>query len=96
MYFINEGSIAQIPGVWKRQLLIFRIVSTELLRGSWDPEPLPEGHPIYGHPGIRLTPHTSGQTERFEDLLTAKIFANLDRFLAGQPLIDQVDPQKGY
>ncbi|KJF74614.1 NAD(P)-dependent oxidoreductase [Agrobacterium arsenijevicii] len=61
-----------------------------------DPEPLPEGHPIYSHPGIRLTPHTSGQTERFEDLLTAKIFANLDRFLAGQPLIDQVDPQKGY
>lgn len=61
-----------------------------------DPEPLPEGHPIYTHPNIRLTPHTCGQTERFDDLLTAKLFANLDRFLAGQPLIDQVDPQKGY
>ncbi|NTA13932.1 hypothetical protein G6M05_26360 [Agrobacterium tumefaciens] len=61
-----------------------------------DPEPLPQGHPIYTHPNIRLTPHTCGQTERFDDLLTAKLFANLDRFLAGQPLIDQVDPQKGY
>jgi phosphoglycerate dehydrogenase-like enzyme len=61
-----------------------------------DPEPLPEGHPIYTHPNIRLTPHTSGQTERFDDLLTAKLFANLDRFLAGQPLIDRVDPQRGY
>ncbi|WP_107676420.1 NAD(P)-dependent oxidoreductase [Agrobacterium sp. LAD9] len=61
-----------------------------------DPEPLPEGHPIYTHPKIRLTPHTSGQTERFDDLLTAKLFANLDRFLAGRPLIDQVDPERGY
>lgn len=61
-----------------------------------DPEPLPDGHPIYSHLRIRLTPHTSGQTEQFDDLLTAKLFANLDRFLAGQPLINRVDPQKGY
>lgn len=61
-----------------------------------DPEPLPEGHPFYSHPAIRLTPHVSGQSEGFEDRLTAKIIGNLDRFLAGEPLTDIVDRERGY
>jgi phosphoglycerate dehydrogenase-like enzyme len=61
-----------------------------------DPEPLPEGHPFYSHPLIRLTPHISGQSEGFEDRLSAKVIGNLDRFLAGQPLTDVVDRQRGY
>lgn len=80
----------------KGNCLFFGLSARSCSEARGTPNHCRRGHPIYSHPGIRLTPHTSGQTERFEDLLTAKIFTNLDRFLAGQPLIDQVDPQKGY
>ncbi|WP_092495870.1 NAD(P)-dependent oxidoreductase [Faunimonas pinastri] len=60
------------------------------------PEPLPAGHPFYTHPGIRLSPHVSWMSEDNDDRLTEKLFANLDRFLAGEPLADLVEKGRGY
>jgi phosphoglycerate dehydrogenase-like enzyme len=61
-----------------------------------DPEPLPAGHPLYAHPMVRVTPHVSWSDPAFLQRLTAKIAANLDRYLAGEPLVDVVEPGRAY
>jgi phosphoglycerate dehydrogenase-like enzyme len=61
-----------------------------------DPEPPPEGHPFYSHPKVRLTPHISWGDLRATDRLAAKILANLDHYVRGEPVEDIVDPARGY
>jgi phosphoglycerate dehydrogenase-like enzyme len=60
------------------------------------PEPLPEGHPLYSHPKVRLTPHSGWSSDDNADRLTEKLYGNLDRFLAHEPLLDVVDAKRGY
>jgi len=61
-----------------------------------EPEPVPEGHWLYSHPGVSLSPHVSwcepAALERVLDLL----FANLQRYIRGEPLAGRVDPHAGY
>jgi len=61
-----------------------------------DPEPLPEGHPLYTHPKVRLTPHVSSNYQAVRQVLLDKVSANLSRFVRGEPLADLVDPKAGY
>jgi phosphoglycerate dehydrogenase-like enzyme len=61
-----------------------------------DPEPLPAGHPFYGHPRVRLTPHMAWYSETHHDRLTQKLLDNLGRFARGEPLAEVVDPAKRY
>jgi phosphoglycerate dehydrogenase-like enzyme len=61
-----------------------------------DPEPLPAGHPFYGHPNVRLSPHISPSSDRIVPALIDKFLANLDRFRSGRPLADIVDTSRGY
>lgn len=60
------------------------------------PEPLPDGHPFYTHRQVRLTPHISWSSEDNADRIAAKLHGNLDRFLAGEPLVDVVVAGRGY
>ncbi len=61
-----------------------------------DPEPLPAGHWLYEHPRVFLTPHSSWTgTPFFSGAID--IFAdNLERYLAGQPLVGVIDRELGY
>jgi phosphoglycerate dehydrogenase-like enzyme len=54
--------------------------------------PLPPEHPLWGMENVILTPHISGSSENPHFLLRIwEIFsANLDRFLAGEPLLNEV------
>jgi len=61
-----------------------------------DPEPLPEGHPLWDLPNCIITPHTANTLEMAQPMLSARIAENIRRFVAGQPLIGPVDPQLGY
>ncbi|MDE1150102.1 MAG: D-isomer specific 2-hydroxyacid dehydrogenase family protein [Azospirillaceae bacterium] len=60
------------------------------------PEPLPDGHPFYSHPRVRLSPHTSVFTPDTHANLAAKLAGNLIRFHKGEPLEDVVDLARGY
>lgn len=51
-----------------------------------DPEPLPEGHPLWSAPNLLLTPHTAGSVPRAGTRALAVVRAQLERLLAGQPL----------
>lgn len=55
-----------------------------------DPEPLPKDHPLWSAPNCFITPHTAGgHHDEFERLV--RHFAdNLDRFLRGEPLKDEI------
>jgi phosphoglycerate dehydrogenase-like enzyme len=61
-----------------------------------DPEPLPDGHPLWGLPNVIITPHTADWPEIVEQLLARRIAANVARFAAGRPLEGRVDPHAGY
>lgn len=61
-----------------------------------EPEPLPEGHWLYTHPRVRLSPHVSWVGPGAHDALMERFVGNLGRFLRGEPLEQLVDPVAGY
>jgi phosphoglycerate dehydrogenase-like enzyme len=59
------------------------------------PEPLPTDHPLWDYDNVIITPHVAGaggENERHGLLL----LENLRRYVAGERLLNVVDPQKGY
>ena len=61
-----------------------------------DPEPLPEGHPLWELPNCLITPHTGNTEDMAVPLLSARIAENVRRFAAGEDLVGTVDPALGY
>jgi phosphoglycerate dehydrogenase-like enzyme len=61
-----------------------------------EPEPLPDGHPLWGRQNCIITPHTADTREMIERLLAARIRDNVARFAAGEPLEGVIDPAAGY
>jgi phosphoglycerate dehydrogenase-like enzyme len=61
-----------------------------------DPEPLPDGHPLWSLPNCVITPHTGNTPEMARRPLAARIRANVQRFAEDQPLLGLVDPALGY
>ena len=56
-----------------------------------DPEPLPDGHPLWSAPGvIAITPHIAGDSPRAERQTAELAAAQLHRWVAGEPLINVV------
>ena len=61
-----------------------------------DPEPLPTGHPLWDLPNCLITPHTADTEEMTQPLLARRIAENVQRLIAGQELVGQVNPDLGY
>lgn len=61
-----------------------------------DPEPLPDGHPLWDLPNCIITPHTANSPEMGLPLLAERVTQNLRRYAAGEPLIGLVDLDAGY
>lgn len=61
-----------------------------------DPEPLPEDDPLWSAPNVIITGHTSGASPRFRDRLFDLFTDNLRRYVAGEPLRNVVDQDRGY
>ncbi len=54
-------------------------------------EPLPATSPLWAMPNVLITPHTAGETQRYEDRVIDLLLANLDRLWRGEPtLVNQV------
>jgi phosphoglycerate dehydrogenase-like enzyme len=51
-----------------------------------DPEPLPQGHPLWSCPNLLLTPHIAGSSPQFAPRSLAIAAAELRRYIDGQPL----------
>jgi len=61
-----------------------------------DPEPPPDGDPIYSHPKILLTPHVSWTGGEDVKRLAGKVLINLDAYVHGAPLADVFDKNLEY
>jgi phosphoglycerate dehydrogenase-like enzyme len=61
-----------------------------------DPEPLPDGHPLWDLENCIITPHTADTLEMVRPALARRIEENVRRFAAGDPLLGLVDPAAGY
>jgi phosphoglycerate dehydrogenase-like enzyme len=51
-----------------------------------DPEPLPEGHPLWNCPNLLLTPHVAGSSPQFAPRSLRNAAAELRRFIDGEPM----------
>jgi phosphoglycerate dehydrogenase-like enzyme len=61
-----------------------------------DPEPLPEGHPLWTLPRVIISPHVGGQSDRARDRLFLLAQENLRRYVAGEAMLSVVDIERGY
>ncbi|HET6795052.1 MAG TPA: D-isomer specific 2-hydroxyacid dehydrogenase family protein [Acidimicrobiales bacterium] len=61
-----------------------------------DPEPLPEGHPLWSLPNCVITPHIANTPEMSVGPLIRLVRDNVGRFVRGEPLTGLVDPGLGY
>lgn len=61
-----------------------------------DPEPLPAEHPLWSLENVILTPHCAGAHPGYTQRASAIFLENLARFVAGNPLVNQVDKHAGY
>jgi phosphoglycerate dehydrogenase-like enzyme len=50
-----------------------------------DPEPLPDGHPLWACPGLFITPHIAGTTDGWEDRAYRLAGDQIRRLAAGEP-----------
>ena len=104
---VSREVIAALPGrAWlinvSRGALVDEPALLEALRAGrlagavldvFGQEPLPPDSPWWDAPNVIVTPHASGHTLRFFDELVVE---NVRRYLAGEPLLNPVDPERGY
>jgi D-2-hydroxyacid dehydrogenase (NADP+) len=61
-----------------------------------DPEPLPDGHPLWSQPRTLITPHVANPDATVRDDLADLVREQVRRLGAGEPLLSPVDPDAGY
>jgi phosphoglycerate dehydrogenase-like enzyme len=61
-----------------------------------DPEPLPDGHPLWATPRVLISPHTAGRSDKGRERLFLLVAENLRRYVAGEPMLSVVDIERGY
>lgn len=94
-YFIavSRGGIYDMGGLVKA-------LDSKRLAGAGvdvtDPEPLPQGHPLWKFNNAIITPHIAGRSDKDRARMVGTITENIKRFVDGRPLINVVDKQKGY
>jgi phosphoglycerate dehydrogenase-like enzyme len=105
----SDAFAAMKPGVHLVNIARGALVDQDALRAALDdgtvarasldtvvPEPLPEGHWMYDHPKVRLSPHISWSMPGAWDVMIDNFVDNLRRYQAGEPLTGVVDLAAGY
>jgi phosphoglycerate dehydrogenase-like enzyme len=59
-------------------------------------EPLDPSSELWGLPNVIVTPHVAGLSETTWDTMTELFVENLRRYVAGETLLNVVDPEAGY
>lgn len=61
-----------------------------------NPEPLPAEHPLWKFSNVIITPHVAGQSDQVQKRRVELLKENIKRFVAGEPMLNVVDKDKGY
>ena len=79
---------------------LIEALDKEVIRGAaldvTDPEPLPDGHPLWRTKNAIVTPHISGASTRYFDRVWAILKLNLQRLSEGKELTNKVNRREGY
>jgi phosphoglycerate dehydrogenase-like enzyme len=71
-----------------------------LIRGAaldvTDPEPLPDGHPLWSAKNVIITPHVSGASTRYAERALEILRTNLERYSEGRDLVNKIKKKRGY
>ncbi|MGH0036354.1 MAG: D-2-hydroxyacid dehydrogenase [Myxococcota bacterium] len=59
----------------------------------FDPEPLDPASPLWDLPGVYVSAHSSVSVDRYADDVFDLVFDNLERYLDGRPLRNEVDTE---
>ncbi|AHE54524.1 D-2-hydroxyacid dehydrogenase [Sphingomonas sanxanigenens] len=91
---VARGSLVDQPA-------LIEALATGKLAGAFldtvDPEPLPAADPLWRAPNALITMHLSGRAQTGQWERAAPLFAaNLQRWIAGEPLKNRVDFALGY
>jgi phosphoglycerate dehydrogenase-like enzyme len=109
-HLFNRETFARMkPGAHLVNVARGALVDQEALRAALDdgrvatasldtvePEPLPDGHWMYTHPRVRLSPHISWSMPAAADRLLEPFIDNLRRYQTGRPLTGVIDRDAGY
>jgi phosphoglycerate dehydrogenase-like enzyme len=107
---IDAGEIAQMKdhsylvgisrgGIINEQALIDALSSGKLAGAALDVtavEPLPDDNPLWDAPNLIITPHCCGTSEQTFRDVTEFLRLNLNRYLAGESLVNVIDKRAGY
>src|SRR4051794_3497048 len=77
------------------QALAGRIIGGAALDVT-DPEPLPDGHPLWASPHALITPHVANPASAMARDLAKRVEENVRRYAAGEDLLAPVDVGAGY
>ncbi|MGC2695604.1 MAG: D-2-hydroxyacid dehydrogenase [Candidatus Angelobacter sp.] len=94
-YLINVGRGPLIDEPALLQALTHRTIAGAAL-DVFNEEPLPADSPFWLLDNLLITPHTAAVTERLWERHYHLIVKNLERFLTGKPLLNEVDKTRGY
>ena len=61
-----------------------------------DPEPLPDGHPLWDLQNCLITPHVADTDEMVRPLLARRVTENVRLRIAEQPLVGLINLELGY
>ncbi len=59
-------------------------------------EPLPAESPLWKTPNLIITPHVSGFSPRYKERAGEMFTENLNRYLHGEPVLNQYNPERYY
>ena len=93
VWLVNTGRGPVIDEDALAELLAARRIGGAAL-DVFGEEPLPSSSPFWTLPNVVLTPHISGSSGALEH--RQLIAENLRRFVAGEPLMNEVDVERGY
>jgi len=62
----------------------------------FEQEPLPADSPLWALDNVIISPHIAGFTPHYDDRATALFAENLRRYLAGDPMLNQVEREREY
>jgi phosphoglycerate dehydrogenase-like enzyme len=94
-FFVNVGRGSLVD----EDALIEALQSGHLAAAALDVasvEPLPADHPLWNAPNLYVSPHAASAPDALFVNLTELFCDNLARYLADEPLINEVDVTRGY
>ena len=92
---INVGRGALID-----EIAMIEALSSGHLGGAYldvfSKEPLPTNSPLWSFPNVLVNAHSASTSDKENDRIVDLFCENLTRYLNGKPLINILDPIKGY